>query len=231
MIDRWLSIMGNLIIENFWVAPLLAFVSGVLTAFTPCSLSSVPLIIGYIGGRTVDDTKKAFKYSLAFCSGIAVTFTVLGALASLFGRLTRGFGAWWYISLGVLMALMALQMWDIINIMPKQLEPIGKNPRRGYMGAVALGMLGGFFASPCATPVLVVLLAMIAQRGNLLWGILLLLLYSIGHSMLLLIAGTSMGLAGKFGSSARFNRLGRIFKIVMGAAILLLSFYMFYLGF
>lgn len=230
MIDMWLSILAELITDSLWITPLLALAAGLLTAFTPCSLSSIPLVIGYVGGYAGGDTKRAFRYSLAFCGGMAITFTVLGTLASLFGKLLRGTGQWWYILLGTLMALMALQMWDMINIIP-QPKVMGKSPRQGYIGAAALGMLGGFFASPCATPVLVVLLAIVAQRGSLLWGVLLLLLYSIGHSVLLLMAGTSVGLANGLASSPRLGRLGQVFKIAMGGAILLLSFYMFYLGF
>lgn len=230
MIDRWLGVLGELITGHLWIAPLLAFAAGVLTSFTPCSLSSIPLVIGYVGGYAGGDTKRAFRYSLVFCAGMAITFTALGTLASLFGKLMRGSGSWWYILLGTLMALMALQMWDIINIIP-QARVMGKSARKGYIGAAVLGMLGGFFASPCATPVLVVLLAMVAQGGSLLWGVLLLFLYSVGHSMLLLAAGTSVGLANGLASSTRLGRLGRAFKIAMGGAILLLSFYMFYLGF
>lgn len=230
MIDRWLGVLGELISGHLWIAPLLAFAAGVLTSFTPCSLSSIPLVIGYVGGYAGGDTKRAFRYSLVFCAGMAITFTALGTLASLFGKLMRGSGSWWYILLGTLMALMALQMWDIINIIP-QARVMGKSARKGYIGAAVLGMLGGFFASPCATPVLVVLLAMVAQGGSLLWGVLLLFLYSVGHSMLLLAAGTSVGLANGLASSTRPGRLGRAFKIAMGGAILLLSFYMFYLGF
>ncbi len=230
MIDRWLGVLGELISGHLWIAPLLAFAAGVLSSFTPCSLSSIPLVIGYVGGYAGGDTKRAFRYSLVFCAGMAITFTALGTLASLFGKLMRGSGSWWYILLGTLMALMALQMWDIINIIP-QARVMGKSARKGYIGAAVLGMLGGFFASPCATPVLVVLLAMVAQGGSLLWGVLLLFLYSVGHSMLLLAAGTSVGLANGLASSTRLGRLGRAFKIAMGGAILLLSFYMFYLGF
>ena len=230
MIDRWLSILGELISGSVWIAPLLALAAGVLTSFTPCSLSGIPLVIGYVGGYAGGDTKRAFRYSLAFCGGMAVTFTILGTLASVFGKLLSGTGPWWYILLGTLMALMALQMWDIINIIP-QVPMLAKSARKGYAGAAVLGMLGGIFASPCATPVLIVLLAMVAQRGSLMWGMLLLLLYSIGHSVLLLAAGTSVGLANGLALSPRLGRLGQIFKIAMGGAILLLSFYMFYLGF
>lgn len=230
MINTWLDTLGVLIRDNFWLAPFFALLAGVLTSFTPCSLSSMPLIIGYVGGYAGDDTKKAFRYSLVFCLGMAITFSVLGTVASLLGKLVQGTGSWWFIVLGVLMVLMALQTWEIIDIMPKS-SVMNKNKKKGYIGAVFAGILGGIFASPCATPVLVVLLAMVAEKGNLLWGILLLIIYSIGHSVLLLIAGTSIGFVNKLSSSKRFGKFNQIFKVVMGLLILFIGFYMFYLGF
>lgn len=230
MIDGWLDILADAISNNFWLAPLIALLAGMLTAFTPCSLSTVPLVIGYVGGYAGNDVKKAFRYSLVFCLGMAVTFAVLGTAASLLGKLVQGAGSWWYIILGVLMVLMALQTWEIIYIIP-QSTAISKNSKKGYVGAAVTGLLGGLFASPCATPVLVVLLAMVAKQGNLIWGVMLLLIYSVGHSILVLIAGTSVGFVKKLSSSEKFGKFNQIFKIAMGVIILLLALYMFYLGF
>ena len=230
MIDQWLKALGEAISNNFWIAPLLALLAGVLTSFTPCSLSSIPLVIGYVGGYAGNDVKKAAGYSLVFCLGTAVTFTALGTIASLLGRLIQGTGSWWFIVLGVLMVLMALQTWEIIYIIP-QSGAIGKNKRKGYIGAALTGMLGGLFASPCATPVLVVLLAIVADKGSLIWGIILLLFYSVGHSIIIMIAGSSVGFVKKLSTSEKYKSYNKVFKIVMGAIILLLGFYMFYLGF
>lgn len=230
MIDGWLDILADAISNNFWLAPLIALLAGMLTAFTPCSLSTVPLVIGYVGGYAGNDVKKAFRYSLVFCFGMAVTFAVLGTAASLLGKLVQGAGSWWYIILGVLMVLMALQTWEIIYIIP-QSTAISKSSKKGYLGAAVTGLLGGLFASPCATPVLVVLLAMVAKQGNLIWGVMLLLIYSVGHSILVLIAGTSVGFVKKLSSSEKFGKFNQIFKIAMGVIILLLALYMFYLGF
>jgi cytochrome c biogenesis protein CcdA len=230
MIDQWLEALGTAIRSNFWLAPLLAILAGVLTSFTPCSLSSVPLVIGYVGGYAGNDVKKAFRYSLVFCLGMAVTFSVLGTIAALMGRLMQAAGSWWYIVLGVLMVLMALQTWEIIYIIPQN-TAISKNKKKGYIGAAITGLLGGLFASPCATPVLIVLLAMVAEKGNLVWGIMLLLLYSVGHSVLIMIAGTSVGFVKKLSASEKYGKYNQIFKIVMGTVILLLALYMFYLGF
>jgi cytochrome c biogenesis protein CcdA len=230
MIDHWLQQLGSAIAANFWLAPLLALLGGLLTAFTPCSLSSVPLIIGYVGGYAGNDTRKAFRYSLVFCAGMSVTFTVLGTTAALLGRLMHVTGTWWYLILGVLMILMALQTWGIINIIPQN-ALMNKNNKRGYLGAVLAGLLGGLFASPCATPVLVALLAVVAREGKIAWGIVLLLLYSLGHSVLLLIAGTSVGFVKQIARSERYGRISQILKYGMGSVILILGLYLLYLGF
>ena len=229
-LNQWLDSISAAISANMWFAPLLALVAGILTSFTPCALTSVPLVIGYVGGRGERDPKKAFALSVVFSVGMAVTFTALGIAASLLGRLMQGTGSWWYILLGFLMLLMALQTWEIFNFIPSSYA-MSKNPRRGFLGAFTAGVLGGFFSSPCATPVIVVLLAMVAKEGSLAWGILLLLLYSLGHSFLVLIAGTSVGFVQKLSANEKYGMASKILKIVMGLMIMLISFYMFYLGF
>jgi len=109
MINDWLDTLGVLINNNFWLAPFLAILAGILTSFTPCSLSSMPLVISYVGGYAGNDVKKAFRYSLVFCIGMSITFALLGTAASLLGKIMQGAGSWWYLVLGVLMVLMALQ--------------------------------------------------------------------------------------------------------------------------
>ncbi len=228
--DTLLEKLSTLIQESFWLAPILAFVAGVLTSFTPCSMSSIPLIIGYVGGVGQKDTKKSFRLSLTFAIGSAVTFTVLGVIASIAGKLMGTSAGWWYIILGVLMVLMALQTWGIFEIIPSSYL-VSKNNRKGYVGALFTGLLGGVFSSPCSTPVLIALLAIVAGKGNIIWGILLLLIYSIGHGILAVVAGTSVGLVQKLTKSEKYGKLSTILKIVMGLIILAIGFYMFYLGF
>ncbi|WP_418791851.1 cytochrome c biogenesis CcdA family protein [Phosphitispora sp. TUW77] len=230
IINQWLVYISDTISATIWFAPLLALFAGILTSFTPCALTSVPLVIGYVGGTGRRDTKRAFWLSVVFSTGMAVTFTALGVTASILGSFMRGTGSWWYIVLGILMVLMALQTWELYNFIPSSYA-LNKNTKRGFLGAFAAGILGGFFSSPCATPVLVVLLAMVAKEGRLLWGILLLLLYSIGHSFLVMIAGTSLGFVHKLSSSTKYCGASKMLRILMGLFIMLIAFYMFYLGF
>ena len=229
MITEWLDVLSTLISQSMWLAPLLALLAGVLTSLTPCALSSVPLVIGYVGGTGNNDPKKAFWLSLTFAAGSAVTFTILGTVASLVGILIGTSSSWWYLLLGVLMVLMALQTWEIYNFVPSTYL-MDKNTRRGYIGAFIAGILGGVFSSPCATPVLITLLAVVAEKGSLLWGIVLLLFYSIGHSTLVLVAGTSIGFVKNMTSNNKYGTFSHALRIFMGSAILLIAFYMFYLG-
>lgn len=230
MINQWLDSLSLLIAQSTWLAPLLALLAGVLTSVTPCALSSVPLVIGYVGGTSNQDAGRAFRLSLTFAGGMAITFTALGTAASLLGRLMGTSSRWWYVALGVLMVLMALQTWEIYDFIPSTYLT-SKNKRKGYLGALIAGVLGGIFSSPCATPVLIVLLGVVAQSGNVVWGILLLLLYSIGHSVLVLVAGSSVGFVQKITASERYGAASKVIKIVMGLAIMAIALYMFYLGF
>lgn len=230
MIDSWLNQIAGTMENMTWLAPLLSLVAGILTSFTPCSLSSIPLIIGYVGGVREQNTKKAFAYSAVFSFGTAVTFITLGIIATSAGKLMGNSSSVWYIILGILMTLMALQTWGIFNFIPS-INLVEKNKRRGFIGAFIAGILGGIFSSPCSTPVLIVLLAIVAEKGNLLWGIFLMLLYSIGHSTLVMIAGTSIGFVQKLNSNQKYNKAGIILKVLMGLIILLIGLYMFWLAF
>ena len=225
-----LESLSEQINANFWLAPVIALLAGMLASFLPCSLSSIPLIIGYVGGTGQKDTKTAFRLSLTFALGTAVTFTALGVIASIAGKMIGSASSWWYIALGVLMVLMTLQTWEIVELIPSSYL-VSKNKKKGYAGALIAGILGGIFSSPCSTPVLIALLAIVAGKGSILWGIMLLLFYSVGHGILAVTVGTSIGLVKKLTSSEKYGKLSDILRITMGILILLIGFYMFYLGF
>jgi len=79
--------------------------------------------------------------------------------------------------------------------------------------------------------VLIALLAIVAGKCSIIWGILLLVLYSVVHGILAVAAGTSAGFVHKLSASEKYGRASDVLKIIMGIAILLIGLYMFYLGF
>ncbi len=227
--DAFLTSLGEIIQNNFWIAPLVSLFAGIITSFTPCSLASVPLVIGYVGSKDKQNTKSAFKLSCVFALGTAVMYTAFGVIASLAGQMLTFMGNWWYLVIGVLLIIMSLQFMNIIDILPKN-NLLSKNKKKGYLGAFIAGLLAGIFSSPCSTPVLIVLLAIVSGQGSLILGIVLLLLYSIGHSILIIISGTSVNFVQKISSSTKYSKFNNIIKYSFGILMLILAFYLIYIG-
>lgn len=231
MLDQALDSLAMLIKTHRMLAPLIGLLAGVLTSFTPCSLANLPLVIGYVGGIGERSSRKAFLYSILFAIGSAVTYVILGVVAASAGQLLGNASKWWYIFLGVLLTMMALQMCEIFTFIPST-NLMTKSKLRGGVGALVAGVLGGLFASPCATPVLAVLLSLLAATDvNLMWAIFVMLMYAIGNSFLIVVAGTSMGVATGILKSKKYQLWGEVLKYVMGIAIFAFALYMFWNGF
>ena len=118
MINDWHNQIAEIIGDNMCLALIFVLISGILTSFTSCSLSSISLIIGYVGGAGEKNTKKAFFYSLTFSLGTAITFVILGIIVTSEGKLMETSSKLWYLILGTLMVLMSLQIWEIFNFIP-----------------------------------------------------------------------------------------------------------------
>lgn len=181
--------------------PLLAFgvvfLAGVLSSASPCVLATIPLVVGFVGGNADGDRRKAFLYALAFIIGMSLTFTAFGAAAALLGTLFGTLGGWWYAAAGLVALVMGGQMVGLYSIrLPVKREFRPK--RSGVDGSFLLGLFFGVVSSPCATPVLVVLLTLVATKGQVVYGTALLFTYALGHCLLMLLAGTFTGFVEAF---------------------------------
>jgi cytochrome c-type biogenesis protein len=181
--------------------PLLAFgavfLAGVLSSASPCVLATIPLVVGFVGGYSDGDRWKAFRYSLTFILGLSLTFTAFGAAAALLGTMFGTLGGKWYLLAGIIALVMGGQLMGLYEIhIPIKRDY--KPKRGGLIGSFLLGLFFGVVSSPCATPVLVVLLTVVASKGQVLYGIALLFCYAIGHCLLMLFAGTFTGFVEGF---------------------------------
>jgi cytochrome c-type biogenesis protein len=226
------SILGdiNTIIQTSpWLAPLAVFLGGALTASNPCVLAMIPLMMAFVGAyQGTSGARKAFIFSLLFVIGLTITFTLLGFVAALMGRLIGDVGRFWpYLVAAVclVMGLNLLGIWSFDLPLPQSWKP--KQP--GPWGAFLLGLLFGVVSTPCATPILAVLLVYIASKGNLTYGGLLLFLYALGHCALIIIAGTSMGLAKRLIESKGLNAGLAYLRKGGGVLIILIGFYFIWL--
>jgi cytochrome c-type biogenesis protein len=175
---------------------LLVLLAGVLSSASPCVLAAVPLVVAAVGGTSAS-RPRALALSGAFVLGLALCFTALGALAALTGRLLGDIGVGWQILLGVVLLAMGLHLAGLVRLPLPRLNA-GRFRGAGLAGAFALGALTGTLSSPCATPVLVVVLSLVAFERKVLWGTTLLAAYSLGHVVLLFAAGAASGFAAAY---------------------------------
>ncbi|HHX50842.1 MAG TPA: cytochrome C biogenesis protein [Clostridia bacterium] len=174
---------------NWLPAIFLLFLAGVFTSFSPCILSMVPILIGYIGGYGGTTRLRGFSLSLMFVLGLGVTFGILGIAAAAVGQIFGAVGRHWYFIMGGVALLMGLQLLGLIRIRLPGLKTIPVRAK-GLLGSFLMGLFFGLVASPCASPVLAVIITYIASRQNLAYGGLLLFAYGFGHGMPLLVVGT-----------------------------------------
>jgi len=220
--------IGELIQTQGWLAFPACFLGGVISSASPCVLAMIPLVIGYVGGYSEGSQKKAVQYSLMFTLGLTITFTVLGIIAGALGRLFGDVGGFWYyilppvaILLGIYLLFSDKLTFNIglsQRFMPK---------RKALLGAFLMGLFFGIVASPCATPVLAVILTLAATQDEIAYSGGLLLAYALGHWVLVLGAGISVGFAQKVLESRGISNFSTYSKKVGGVILIGVGIYLF----
>jgi len=208
-----------------WLAVVAVFAGGVTTALNPCVLAMIPLLVSVVAGnRETTTIKRSLVFSLFFVLGLAITFTVLGLISALMGRMFGNVGQFWkYVVAGVCLFmglhLLGLLKWNFP-------VPAGiRVKKQGYIGAFLLGLLFGVVSTPCAVPILAVLLAFVAEKGNVFYGGFLLFVYALGHSALVLVAGTSVGAAKALIESKGLRAAHAILQKLAGVLIIGIGLY------
>ena len=202
---------------------LLVFLGGLMTSLSPCILSMLPVMLGYIGGLEKPTKTKGFITSASFVLGLAVTFAILGIVASLLGKAFGQIGPAWLYIIGFFSMIMGLQLIGVININLPGLKAMPEK-KGGVLGSFGVGLLFGLVASPCATPVLAVLMTYVAGQGVLWYGALLLFIYGLGHGLPLIIAGTFTAVLK---SLPRLQKWGHYITYLSGSLLIVLGLYFF----
>lgn len=172
---------------------------GILLAFTPCVLPMVPILSGIITGQHEKGSKQAFKLSLGYVLGMAVTYAIAGMLASWFGSTVQTLMQQpaVIITFSVIFVLMAFWLlgWFEIRLPSflqlKQQKITSGN--RGVVSAALMGSLSTLVVSPCVTAPLIGILTYIAQSGQVLQGGLILFVLALGMGVPLLMVGAGYG--------------------------------------
>ena len=211
------------------LAVLLTFLGGIVTSIGPCNVATIPLIMGYVGGSTSRSRGRSFSLSLAFALGLAITFMLLGIVASLVGGMLGGSTRLWYYLVAAICFLIGLQMLGVISIpVPMWLgglrEKVGL---KGVPGALALGLVSGLVASQCATPVMAAILTYVMAKGALVYGAVLLFVYALGRGVPVVLAGTFTGLLKQLQALGRWSHT---VELASGVIMIVVGFYFLWIA-
>lgn len=194
-------------------AILFMFVAGFLTSLTPCIYPMIPITLAILGaserraGSRADGSSKHSKFrsfllSVFYVLGIAVTYSILGVTAASTGALFGSALSNIYVvsGLALLFVAMGLSMYGLYEIQApafiRDRVRQGKS-ETGYFSSFAMGLAAGVVASPCIGPVLVSVLAYIAQTQDKMLGLILLFSFAMGMGLLFIALGTSSSLLQK----------------------------------
>jgi cytochrome c-type biogenesis protein len=118
MLDSFVANTGQYLQTNPWLALVAVFVGGILTASNPCVLAMIPLMMSFVAGQREEKygTFRAFLFSLVFVVGLAVTFTALGMIAALAGKMYGDVSGVWTWIVAVVCAVMGLHLMGVVTI-------------------------------------------------------------------------------------------------------------------
>ena len=221
------SLMETSIQSSYFLAVLVSFLGGILASLSPCVYPLLPVVATYVSSRSIEEQTKirAFSLSLIYVLGLAIVYSVLGIVAALTGQLFGQISTnpWIFFFVANLIILFALNLLDVIPFPKLTFNSSSQNKeRKGYIGALLLGIASGFVASPCTAPVLGVILTYVATTQNVLLGGSMLFTFSLGMGILLIIVGTFAGLLSTLPKPGEWmNKI----KLVLGLAMLGLGEY------
>ena len=221
----------SLLQAHSYLAFIGAFGAGSLTAVAPCSLVSVPLLVGSSVAMNKDLTGRkkvlyTYLFTTLFALGVALSFSVLGLIVAKFDGFFSIAPSWAYVSAGVLSVLIALYAWGLLGEINKS-TIMARLIHYRLFGGFLLGLVFGLVSTPCASAPLIAIVSVAANSGYV-YAYGLILTFALGHSLLLLVAGVSVGFAQSIVSNNTLSRLSNYFNKFFALLLLAFGFYFLY---
>ena len=212
------------------VALTAALVWGILSIIlSPCHLASIPLIVGFIDKHPNISTRRAFKISLLFASGILISIALIGAITALAGRMLGDIGPYGNYFVALIFILVGLHLFGVFPI-PFAAPAKLASKRKGPFAAFMLGLIFGIALGPCTFAYMAPIIAVTFKLAstNLPYGILLLLMYGLGHCSVIVMAGTSAQLVQQYINWNETSHATTLIKRICAILIIIAALYMIY---
>jgi cytochrome c-type biogenesis protein len=226
MTDQFLILIHEWMGSGAGLAAVGCFLWGVVSVlFSPCHLASIPLIVGYVAGQDkLVEGRQAAIYAGLFTTGLFLTIAAIGVICALLGRMLGDVGPYWTIVVGLILLWVAMDMLGVAKCsMGGSL--MGRFKLRGMGGAFVLGLAYGILSGSCTFGFIAPILAVITVQEKVMTGILLTVLFGLGHCIPIVIAGSSTALVRRLMANASWQRGGTAFRRLAGILIGLMGVY------
>ncbi len=192
MFEDIFTALSTALYENYWIVLLASLGWGVLSILlSPCHLSSIPLVVGFISSQGKISIGRTFNISLIFSVGILVTIALIGIIIASLGRLLGDIGGVGNYLVAGIFFLVGLYLLDIIKF-DWNSAGLRQTKSKGLFAALILGLLFGITLGPCTFAYMAPVLGIVFQTAQTSFASasMLLLAFGIGHCSVIVGAGT-----------------------------------------
>ena len=160
---------------------ILTFLEGIASFISPCLLPMVPIYISYFIGED-NNNKKAILNSVGFVLGFTTVFLILSIFASSLGTVLSNNIRYIKIFFGIVIILFGLNYMGVLKIGFLNKSKIKNIDTKNFnfLKSMIFGILFSISWTPCIGTFLSSALLLIAKGQDMLKGIIMMLLYSIG---------------------------------------------------
>lgn len=203
-----------------------AFLGGLISSVSPCSLSMLPLIIGYVGGYSEEKPLKTLLQMIVFVIGSGVVFAVIGGICAFTGKLFVG-NPYFTLIIASVILIMGLKILDVIDFdMPVVIKEIPKNNLNNeFLYPLLLGAVFALIGTPCSTPILASIMGFASISAKISQAVIMLFLFSAGQGLILILAGV---LTSKLKAGKNFYKVSEIIMKICGVLLIFAALYIFY---
>ncbi|MCX6159424.1 MAG: cytochrome c biogenesis protein CcdA [Ignavibacteriota bacterium] len=230
MIDTIFEFLSKALTGNAYTAVFASFGWGIVSVLlSPCHLSSIPLVVGFINSQGEINLKRTFIISLVFGVGILITIALIGLITALAGRLMGDVGAAGNYLVASVFFIVGLYLMDIIKL-PWDGASIKPTKHKGVLAALILGLLFGIGLGPCTFAYMAPVLGVVfkVSRTNIIYSIILLLAFGLGHILVIVAAGTLTRKVQQYLNWTEKSKAATYIKRVCGVMVILGGIYMIY---
>lgn len=208
---------------------LFTFLEGIASFISPCVLPMLPIYISYFAGKEDSKTSRALLNSIGFVIGNTIIFILFAIIASYAGALALRIQKYIKILFGVVIIILGLNYMGIFKIkfLNKEIRINKKIDDFTFFKTILFGMMFSISWTPCIGSFLGSALLLIANKQNILQGVLLMLVYSIGFGIPFIISAVLIEKLKNFYNLIKKNY--KTIKIISGIILIVMGVYVIFI--